>query len=98
MSYITPDIIEVKALEDYKIYIKFETNEEKIYDMKKNISKIEYYKKLKNIEYFNKVVTRGETIEWPEENMFHQRVYIMKVNLYNFKKQVKPAFCNKNVI
>ena len=48
MSYITPDIIEVKALEDYKIYIKFETNEEKIYDMKKNISKIEYYKKLKN--------------------------------------------------
>ena len=65
MSYITPDIIEVKALEDYKIYIKFETNEEKIYDMKKIISKIEYYKKLKNIEYFNKVVTRGETIEWP---------------------------------
>lgn len=29
------------------------------------ISKIDYYKKLKNIEYFNKVVTRGETIEWP---------------------------------
>ena len=50
MSYITPDIIEVKALEEYKIYIKFETNEEKIYDMKTLINKIEYYKKLKCIK------------------------------------------------
>ena len=54
MSYITPDIIEVKALDDYKIYIKFETNEKKIYDMKKMISKIDYYKKfiIKKKYYF----------------------------------------------
>ena len=40
MSYITPDIIEVKALDDYKIYIKFETNEKKIYDIKKWLVKL----------------------------------------------------------
>ena len=33
--YETPDILGVKALDNYLIYLKFETNEEKIYDMKK---------------------------------------------------------------
>ena len=28
--YITPDIAEVKALDEYKLYLKFETGEEKI--------------------------------------------------------------------
>ena len=38
-KYITPDIINVKALENYQIEITFETNEKKIYDMKDIISK-----------------------------------------------------------
>ena len=28
-KYITPDIIEVKAIDNYKIYLKFDTKEEK---------------------------------------------------------------------
>ena len=48
MCYITPDIIEVKALNDYYIYLKFKTGEEKVYDMTKCIEEIGYYKKLKN--------------------------------------------------
>lgn len=36
---ITPDIIKVKALEKYYIYIKFKTGEEKIYDMAEHIQK-----------------------------------------------------------
>ncbi len=35
--YITPDIVKVKALDDYKIYLKFNTGEEKIYDMRELI-------------------------------------------------------------
>ena len=40
---LTPDIIEVKALEQYKIYLKFSNGEEKVYDMKENW---ELYKRL----------------------------------------------------
>ena len=47
MCYITPDIIEVKALRDYYIYLKFKTGEEKVYDMTKCIEEIGDYKKLK---------------------------------------------------
>ena len=32
-NYETPDIIGVKALDNYLIYIKYETNEEKIYNI-----------------------------------------------------------------
>mgnify|MGYP002627072222 CR=1 FL=1 len=79
-NYITPDIIEVKALEDYLIYIKYETNEEKVYDMKNLINKIDFYKKLKDKEYFKKVIARGETVEWPDgqdvapENLYYDSV------------------------
>ena len=45
-----PDIIEVRALDKYYIYLKFETGEEKIYDMSEHIQKIKFYEKLKNIE------------------------------------------------
>ncbi len=61
---ITPDILEVKALEDYKIYLKFSNGEEKIYSMKETIEKIEYFNKLKDKEYFKKVKPRGDTVEW----------------------------------
>lgn len=65
-KYITPDIIEVKAIDNYKIYLKFDTKEEKIFDMEKLVNEIKFYKKLKNIDYFKKVKVRGETVEWPE--------------------------------
>lgn len=63
-KYITPDIIKVKALDNYLLQITYETNEEKIYDMKKLIKNKNIYKKLRNKEYFKNVKPRGETIEW----------------------------------
>ena len=60
----TPNIIEVKALDQYYIYLKFENGEEKIYDMKETIKKIKYFSKLKNREYFKNVKPRGDTVEW----------------------------------
>ena len=41
--------IEVKALEDFLLYIKFRNGEEKIYDMKEML-KYDYYKNLRNRE------------------------------------------------
>lgn len=61
---IEPRPVQVKALKDYKLYLKFETGEEKIYDMKELIKKYPFYNKLKNEKYFKNVKTRGCTIEW----------------------------------
>lgn len=90
INYITPNIVEVKALEGYLLYIKFETNEEKIYNMKDLIDKIKYYNKLKNKEYFKKVTVRGETIEWPEgEDVAPENLYYKSIELDKLKNEIK---------
>ncbi len=63
-NYITPNIVKVEALDNYKVKILFDTKEEKVYDMKELINKNKFYINLKNKEYFKKVKPRGETIEW----------------------------------
>ncbi|MBO4815500.1 MAG: DUF2442 domain-containing protein [Clostridia bacterium] len=79
-----PDIIEVKALEKYFIYLKFSNGEEKIYDMKETIEKIGYFGKLKNRKYFENVKPRGDTIEWENgediapENLYYNSVRVEK--------------------
>ena len=75
-DYITPRVLEAKALREYYIYIKFKTGEEKVYDMTKCIDEIKYYKKLKDRKYFENVKPRGCTVEWEEGE------YICPENLY----------------
>ena len=88
MCYITPDIIEVKALKDYYIYLKFKTGEEKVYDMKKYIEENEYYQKLKIRKYFENVRPRGETIEWEDgEDVCPETLYYDSVDYNEFIKQ-----------
>ncbi len=83
--YIVPNPIEVKAIENYKIYIKFENGEEKILDMRKNLEK-KYYQKLKDYKYFKNVniSKTGITIEWEggedisPENLYYNSRLIKK--------------------
>ena len=63
-TYITPDVIKVKALDDYLLEVTFETKEIKIFDMKNLINNMEFYKRLKNKEYFKKVKLYNETVIW----------------------------------
>ncbi len=80
-DYITPNILNVKALDDYLLEITFETKEVKIYNMKKLIQENKIYCNLKNFEYFNKVKPRGDTIEWENgEDVCPEDLY------YNSKK------------
>lgn len=78
----TPDIIEVRALEKLYIYLKFDTGEEKIYDMTEHIEKIPFFNKLKNRKYFENIKPRGNTIEWENgedvapENLYHESIPI----------------------
>lgn len=85
MCYITPDIIEVKALRDYYIYLKFETGEEKVYDMTTCIEEIEYYKKLKERKYFENVKPRGITVEWKNgEDVCPENLYYDSIDFKDF--------------
>lgn len=83
---IIPDIIEVRALDKYYIYLKFKTGEEKVYDMTEHIQKIKYYKNLKNREYFINIQPRGDTVEWKNgedvapENLYYESIPISEYN------------------
>lgn len=65
-SYITPDIVEAKTMENCQIYLKFKNGEEKILDMNILIQKYpRQYNRLKEKEYFNKIkIENGMTIVW----------------------------------
>ena len=75
--YIVPNPIEVRAIEKYKIYIKFKNGEEKILDMKEMLDK-KYNQKLKDYEYFKnvKISKTGITIEWEDgEDIAPENLY-----------------------
>lgn len=55
--------IEVKPLEDYRLLIKFNNNEVKVFDVKPYL-KYKQYSELKKIEIFNTVKIAGLSIEW----------------------------------
>lgn len=82
--YIVPEPIEVKAIEKYKLYIKFKNGEEKILDMGQDINE-KFYAKLKDYEYFRnvKISETGITIEWQNGED------IAPENLYYNSKTIK---------
>lgn len=83
---MVPDIEEAKALDKYYIYLKYETGEEKIYNMTENILKIPYYNKLKSAKYFKDLKPRGDTVEWANgedvapENLYYNSIPISEYN------------------
>lgn len=60
---IPPRIKNVEALDNFCLKIIYINGEQKIYDMKKNLQ-YNFYKNLKNIDYFKMVKSVGTTIEW----------------------------------
>ncbi len=82
---IEPRPLEVKALKNYLLYIKFKNNEEKIYDMKPNF-KYPFYENLKDIEKFKRIRISGINIEWESgediapENLYNDSVPIGEFN------------------
>ena len=82
--YIVPEPIEVKAIEKYKLYIKFKNGEEKILDMGQDINE-KFYKNLKDYEYFKnvKISETGITVEWQNGED------IAPENLYYNSKTIK---------
>ncbi len=89
-NYETPDIIGVRALDNYLIYLIYETKEEKIYDMKKLIKENKFYKNLLNKQYFKSIKIRGDSIKWREgEDVAPENLYYESINLKDFKEEIK---------
>lgn len=89
-NYEMPDIIGVKALDNYLIYLKYETNEERIYNMKNLISENKFYSKLKDKEYFKNVKSRGDSIEWENgEDVAPENLYYDSVDINEFQGIIK---------
>jgi len=89
-NYETPDIIGVKALDNYLIYLKYETNEERIYNMEKLINKNKFYAKLKDKEYFKNVKARGDSIEWQNgEDIAPENLYYDSIDINEFQGIIK---------
>ena len=85
-NYETPDIIGVKALDNYLIYIKYETNEEKIYDMRKLIEQNKFYVRLKDKNYFKNLKPRGDSVEWSNgEDVAPENLYYDSINVKEFQ-------------
>ena len=84
---LEPIAKEVRALEDYRLYIKFDKEEEKIYDMKPLLNH-KFYQGLKDKERFKKVKPDGISIEWETgediapENLYNDSIPIDKLSKY----------------
>lgn len=60
---LQPEIIHVKPLPEYKLFLHYETGGKKIFDVLPYI-KGSWFGKLKDINYFNTVRVSGHTVEW----------------------------------
>ena len=89
-NYETPDIIGVKALDNYLVYLKYETNDERIYNMEKLINENKFYAKLKDKIYFKKVKPRGDSIQWEcGEDVAPESLYYDSVDVNEFQGIIK---------
>lgn len=78
---IPPRIKEVKALDNFCLEITYVTNEKKIYDMSKQL-RFEFYKRLKNIQYFKLAKSADTTVEWPNgEDVDPNELYMNSKNI-----------------
>lgn len=81
--------VEVKALEGFLLYIKFQNGEEKIYDMKEML-KYDYYKNLRNKDNFKKVKTYGITLRWSTgEDIAPEKIYFNSIPIDEYCSEIK---------
>jgi len=62
---LQPKIIDVKPLKNYKLLLKYETNEKKVFDVTPYING-DWFGKLKEPEYFDTVRLGRNTVEWKD--------------------------------
>ena len=80
--------IEVRALENYLLYIKFKNGEEKIYDMNE-LLKYDYYKDLRDKENFKNVRVFGITLLWATgQDIAPEKIYFDSIPISEYKFEI----------
>ena len=73
---LRPTAIKATALDDYKLNIVFDNNEQRILDVKPYIQG-DWYGKLKDKTYFDRVSVDGFTVIWPDgQDLCPDEVYL----------------------
>lgn len=62
---LRPTAIDVKAKDNYILYVLFDNGESGYFDVKPYI-RGNWFSMLQNKDYFSKVKTNGITVEWPD--------------------------------
>lgn len=62
---LRPKVVEVKPLDDYRLFLAFDTGEKRIFDVKPYISG-DWYGKLTDPVIFSTVHIEGNTVAWAE--------------------------------
>lgn len=62
---LRPKPVEVKALNNYCLYVVFDNGERKIFDVKPLMTG-EWFGQLKNVSIFESVKIVGSTVEWAD--------------------------------
>ncbi len=85
---LRPTAIEVSALNDYKILIKFDNEEKKIFDVSKLFSRKPFIS-LKDKSIFNTAHTNGITIEWVNDiDICPDELYYESVPYFSSSKNI----------
>ena len=80
---LRPTATEVKAIEDYKLLLKFDNGEEKIFDVKPYIRGT-WYGELNDKNYFQSVSVDGFTVVWPNgQDLCPDELYYASVCAWN---------------
>ena len=61
-----PRVVEVLALDDYKLLLTFNNNEKRIFDASKLLD-FKAFKSLNNIEFFKSVSVKFGTVAWAND-------------------------------
>lgn len=82
---LQPSAVFVKPLENYHLLIRFETGEEKVFDVRPYISGT-WFGKLKDKNYFNTARIANRTIEWENgQDIAPHELYSNSIPEYCYK-------------
>ena len=98
------DIIFVKPLKNYKLYLRFEDNLEGIIDLQQQIKFTGVFEPLKNPDYFAQVKVNPElgTIQWPngadlDPDVLYAALEIWTQLDWHFKRRSPTKLINPNL-
>ena len=71
-----PKLINAKAIEPLKLELDYANGEKRLIDLNRYIIS-DYFKQLRNWEYFKQVKVKGEVVSWPnEQDIAPETLYI----------------------